>query len=286
MIMRVIPTLLLLIVLLSGCASLDRVNPSTAPVRAPVGPSNTTETAHHTAVEADPHPREQPTTCDRTHRDLTIDWHTRRYLCVREGRRTDLLKAGGWQLPKRLTRPLLVSNAYTVYQPSHQDLATQAAVLSPLSAMETAPNQDPLTVSLVAGNPGMLEVPTVSDAELLEGPTGDKDGAVTKTASGDTQSIRIWFAATQEQLGEKGQAHSLALLPDIQAAQRVTLLGVFEDDELTGEPGPLDRERFSVARALSVRDLWIKQGVDPEKLTILHHQDRLAGRYVEVMLHD
>jgi hypothetical protein len=270
MMMRVTATVLLLSVLLSGCASFNRMNQST--VSAPVGTSNTTD---QTALEADPLASKPPTTCNRTHRDLTVDWNTRRYLCVREGRSAAFLKAGGWQVPKRVNRPLLAAYSTTPLQPSHQSQATQAAVLSPLSDVAPTPLQDPLTVASVIDDPG-----------VLEGPTGDEGGVEVNTVSGDTQAVRIWFALAQEQLGEKGLARSLALLPEIQAAQRVTLLGVFEDDEFAGEPGPLDRERFSVARALSVRDLWIEQGVDPEKLTILHHQDRLAGRYVEVMLHD
>jgi hypothetical protein len=281
MVMRVTPRLLLLTVLLSGCASFNRVllTEDEPKGNAPVG----TGTAHRTARVVAPLANDQPASCDRTHRDLTIAWDARRYLCVREGRHAAFLKAGGWQLPKRINRPLPVSNTNL---PPQQDPATQAVVLSPLAAMGPAPLQDRFTVSSAAGDPGVLEVP-VADAssEVLEGPTGEH-GAVDKTVSGDTQSVRIWFAPAQAQLGEKGLARSLALLPDIQAARRVTLLGVFEDDELTGEPGPLDRERFSVARALSVRDLWIEQGVDPAKLIILHHQDRLAGRYVEVRLHD
>jgi hypothetical protein len=282
--MHVTATVLLLSVLLSGCASFNGAQPATNDSQ-----GNTevvTQAAVDVPLEVDPLASDQPTTCDRTHRDLTIDWHTRRYLCVREGRRTAFLKAGGWQLPKRINRPLLATYPTISLQPSHQSQEIQAAVLSPLSGVDPTPLQAPLTVVSANDDPGVLEVPTVPDVEVLEGPTGDKHGAIAKTVFNDTQSVRIWFAPAQEQLGEKGLARSLALLPDIQAAQRVTLLGVFEDEELTGEPGPLDRERFSVARALSVRDLWIEQGVDPAKLTILHHQDRLDGRYVEVMLHD
>jgi hypothetical protein len=234
-----------------------------------------TGAAAHAPLETDSLDSEQPTTCDRTHRDLTISWDARRYLCVREGRRSAFLKAGGWQLPQRLTRSLLAANAYTAYPPAQQNPEAHAAVLSPLPVVEPASISPPLTVASAAAEPG-----------VLEGPTGTEAGSIAETAAGDAPSARIWFAPVQAQLGEKGLARSLALLPDVQAARRVTLLGVFEDSELASEPGPLDRERFSVARALSVRDLWIREGVDPEKLTILHHQDRLAGRYVEVMLHD
>ena len=219
---RVTVTVLLLSVLMSGCASFNRVQPTTSDPQDNV--SVATGAAAHAPLEADPLDSEQPTTCDRTHRDLTISWDARRYLCVREGRHGAFLKAGGWQLPQRLTRSLLAANAYTAYPPSQQNPEAHAAVLSPLPVVEPASIPLPLTVASAATEPG-----------VLEGPTGTEAGSIAETAAGMPSPSESGSRRVQAQLGEKGLARSLALLPDIQAARRVTLLGVFEDNELAGE---------------------------------------------------
>ena len=77
------------------------------------------------------------------------------------------------------------------------------------------------------------------------------------------------------------------MIPAVTDAQRVTLRGVYETNEIRNETASArDRERFSVGRALAVKKRWRREGVDLGKVKILHHQPHLSGRYVEVTLND
>jgi hypothetical protein len=96
----------------------------------------------------------------------------------------------------------------------------------------------------------------------------------------------VRFARTREALGPRGKRQAQELIDKIKQARKVTLLGLYEPNEITGSsPQDLSHERFSVGRALSVLELWRAYGVDVSKVTILHHHPGRSGRLVEVSIY-
>lgn len=118
-------------------------------------------------------------------------------------------------------------------------------------------------------------------------PSQDNDASdVAKNAGGEKQ--RIWFAPGREILGPQGRQKTRAIIDLAQNAQRVTLRGYLEEGEFS-LADPLDAERRSVGRSLSVRELWRTSGVDTGIVSILHHIPPLPqhqGRYVEVVIYE
>lgn len=101
-------------------------------------------------------------------------------------------------------------------------------------------------------------------------------------------SKRIIFADGREVLGPKGRGMVMddALLSSVRNAGRVTLRGALIDDEFPLMVDPMDRERRSVGRALSVREFWRSNGIDVSVVDILHYSPDLSGKFVEVVVDD
>lgn len=251
MIIRSVYTLSLPLILMVGCAAtvpvVDAVMKQTR-VEAPSVPAQDSEI--HKIIRTPI----SVTKCRRTQRDLRLDWISREYLCSHD-RRLSALQGHNEVVfhghPRRY-KPLMGG-----------ETATGKGISKPAGDMISFPTEgdvkgcDPLTPALSLG-----------EREPVQ-----------------QQPVRIFFARNHEVLGPKGTEKSLSLIPAVKVARRVTLRGVYENTEIVN-PTLLNHERFSVGRALSIRKLWKEAGVDPVKVTILHHRTDLSGRYVEVIFHD
>ncbi len=251
-----------------------------------VGPGNIKPDGEQASV--DPIPEQaQVSGCLRTQRDLTVPWRLRRYWCGNDTRR-DSLQAHNIRLLAADTD----HNTDQGVVPSRTDATpvttfSSSSQLPPRTASDTTP-----TVRLASAmvEPEMvryLSVNHVADANLN---TLNERTASTLRLSDQVelpQDAHVVFTRTREALDAEGIDQARSLIPAAQQARRVTLLGLYESDELTKvRPGPDPEERFSVGRSLSVRELWRSEGVDVSKVTILHHRENRPGQQVEVTFHD
>jgi len=97
-------------------------------------------------------------------------------------------------------------------------------------------------------------------------------------------SKKVWFTNEIEYLDSSNQHIALSLLPDAKLARKVILRGHIQPGEVVSEDD-IEFERFSVGRSLSIKKLFIEQGVDKSKIKILHFRNNPEGRYVEVKFH-
>ncbi|MEN8168120.1 MAG: hypothetical protein ABFR65_11670 [Pseudomonadota bacterium] len=195
--------------------------------------------------------------CQRTERDLTVAWRAKRYLCTHENRRVALQQVNDGEI---------VASHYSIKPLVKPQAVKESAFITPaVATVPTAVHEDVRYASLP-----LTGVPRV------QSPKPD-----------NTQVFRVWFPRNGEVLGPRGIEKALAMIPAVTDAQHVTLLGVYEATEFPNTASLThERERFSVGRALSVKKLWRREGVDLDKVKILHHQNHLSGRYVEVTLND
>lgn len=253
MIIRSAFTLSLLLVLTVGCTATAPVVDSAVKqitVTASVLPT------HDTAIHKIIREPIRVTKCRRTQRNLTKDWQSREYLCSHEHHISSLQdhNAAFFYGHSRKYKSLSVSK---VGNDKRTASPIEDKILLPVVVRDDTLNSD--------------NVPECAKSVPLE-PIKQSP-------------VHIHFARNREVLGPKGTEKSLLLIPAVKEAHRVTLRGIYEHTEIT-DPTPLNQERFSVGRALSVRKLWSEHGVDPAKVSILHHRTDLSGRYVEVILHD
>lgn len=195
------------------------------------------------------------TKCRRTQRDLTVEWSSREYLCSHEQR----------------LNALQDHNAVMFHDTPHRS--------QPLAVRQVVPDQV-ITHQIEDKTPS----PTLEKLQTVNREGTPECAESTQSVPPKQTSIHIPFAHNREVLGPVGTEQALSLVPAVNDAYRVTLRGIYEQSEID-DPTPLTRERFSVGRALSVRKLWREAGVDPAKVTILHHRNDQSGRYVEVILH-
>ncbi len=237
-------------VLLTGCASVAKVERSEEPVTMHEAvPDPVLQESIHNPLSVKP--------CQRTERDLTVDWQAKRYLCSHEDRRVALQQVNDGEFVAYLTQNKPLAKKATL-KPS--------AFLIPAVATVT----EPVQTSVESIRLSSVESPRVQT-----------------TIPDETQIFRVWFPKNHEVLGQQGMEKVLAMVPAITDARRVSLLGVYEADEIAqAMDAVFERERFSVGRALSVKDVWGRAGVALSKVKILHHQDSLAGRYVAVTVYD
>jgi hypothetical protein len=213
-------------------------------------------------------------------RDLTVPWRHRRYWCG-EDRRREANK-----------------QTHTVKKLTTTDSSPSPTMSFAISAVEVIGNMvrylslsdyiGPVVHSFMNDdadeqtekNPPERNYTQVAVNEYTE------SGAENRTHDGyhaQYNLSQVDFNHTWEVLNDEGTQQVLSLIPFAQQAQHITLLGLYEPDELTKvKPGPQPEERFSVGRSLSVRELWRAEGVDVSKVTILHHKEERPGSYVEV----
>jgi hypothetical protein len=193
--------------------------------------------------------------CQRTERDLTVAWRAKRYLCTHENRPVALQQANEIVAPHYSIKPLVKPQA----------VKGSAFITPAVATVPTAVNEDVQYASLP-----LTGVPRVQSPKPH-----------------NKQIFRVWFPRNGQVLGPRGIEKTLAMIPAVTDAQHVTLLGVYEVTEIPNTASlSHGRERFAVGRALSVKKLWGREGVDLGKVKILHHQDSLSGQYVEVTLND
>lgn len=263
--LRVSYTAALLSVMVAGCASVTSVDTTAVEsprIEAPADPVSATHKIIREPI--------QVTQCRRTQRDLSVDWLSRQYLCSHDERLAALqsYNDGGHLLHRRKVKPLLAD-----------DTVIDRATITP--AMDVSPI--PLKPSPAHE---MVQYHVVSQPErqnTVQAQSSDK-------SSGIKSVVKIPFDDNKDLLNQEGINHSLSLIPAVNDARRVTLLGVYEQAEIDEvsklDTDPQQRERFSVGRALSIRKLWQEEGVDLSKVMIMHHRDHREGRYVEIVLHD
>ena len=207
------------------------------------------------------------TTCERTERNLTVDWRAKRYVCTHEERLAALQQAhkNGMVAYRYRYRPLVAPNA------SVETSFITPAVVRTIEPVQGGAQPVGFTVAPRTTPPvsRINDQPTVTD----HGPAVD------------TQLFRVWFPRDQEVLGPKGIEKVRALIADVAGARQVTLQGLYESTEIH-EAAEKERERFSVGRALSVRRIWEQAGMDQSKFKILHHDPSRSGRFVEITLDD
>ena len=96
---------------------------------------------------------------------------------------------------------------------------------------------------------------------------------------------RVVFAQGRVVLGPRGRRAVAALAQRVATTRQVTVRGYLTKNEFP-LADPLDAERRSVGRSLSVKDAWRNAGVDVSSVTILHHSGEFAGAFVEVVFGD
>lgn len=125
--------------------------------------------------------------------------------------------------------------------------------------------------------PAVTPVP-VSTSSLTHPPAGE---AVNEDMGNADAATRIWFAQYLKVLGPNGLQSTKELAPILNGSGHIKLRGYVLPGEATGH----DLETFSVARALAVKRILIREvQIDPDRITILHYSPGATGRYVEVIL--
>jgi hypothetical protein len=221
--------------------------------------------------------------CLRTQRDLTVSWQHRRYWCGNVLRR-DSLQAHN-------IKRLATSNINSHYSTSNN---VEIVVNDTSNSSSLVSNNHSVTTSSVMPASSQLEGDMVQYLTLIEDTATAQNDPVEQTAVDVNRDVtqlsldnRVDFSRTREALDVDGIEQALSLIPNALHAQRITLLGLYEPDELTKvKPGPDPEERFSVGRSLSVREFWRSEGIDVSKVSILHHREDRPGRHVEVIFYD
>lgn len=207
------------------------------------------------------HDRESDESCDTILRDLSVDWEARDYWCD-DGR---LL----------VRRTVLLASL----EKARQQLA---ALRRSAESIETATGRAVARIDArLADEPRPVPVPVVENVEKRP-PVVHR---AVHTARAQSQHPRIVFARGREVLGPRGRRAAAALAQRVATARNVTVRGHLSENEFS-LVDPLDAERRSVGRSLSVKEAWRNAGIDVTSVTILHHSGDFAGAFVEVVIGD
>jgi hypothetical protein len=215
--------------------------------------------------------------CLRTQRDLTVAWSSRRYWCGNDTRRDALIEHN----------VRMFSSARTTFNAISSETSNNQLHVSPLkrTTYVISPH-DRMVASTV--NPSQPEMVRYLSVTKQDRDVSKKEAISTTNTTQSVEQkkhdfIRIYFSRNREVLGPMGRKKVISLLSAVKEAKRITLLGLYDADEIEHTAGgPQHEEKFSVGRSLSVRELWRLNGMDISNVTILHHVDDRFGRYVEV----
>ncbi|MEW8046503.1 MAG: hypothetical protein AB2805_08440 [Candidatus Thiodiazotropha sp.] len=218
--------------------------------------------------------------CLRTQRDLTIGWSMRRYWCGNDTRRSALSAHNVRMLSSsrilRNLKPAISTHTPASTAPIKQAPRFDSSRIRKMASAEITPSPPS----------GMVHIHAMPNTQDLVSPEPEVIRAETQNASKNVSvpsDTHVYYARNREALGPKGREKVISLLPAAKAASHITLLGLYEAEEIKAlVPGPQLEERFSVGRSLSVRELWRSKGVDVSKVTIRHHTKTRSGRFVEV----
>lgn len=240
--------------MLRSASMLSTMLLSACATTAPVPSGNDVEDAVVSDVVADHSvSRDAPdiASCNPIIRDLSVDWDERDYWC--EGGRLMVRQTVLLASLEKARRQLaaLRESAESIERNARRAVARIDSRLA--RDMEEAP------------------------AKIVPAPV-----AVT---SDESDSARIIFARGREVLGPRGRRAVAALARRVAPGSQVTLRGHLIHGEFP-LIDPLDAERRSVGRSLSVREAWRDAGVDVSTVTILHHSGGFSGAYVEVIFDD
>ena len=205
--------------------------------------------------------RSRDVSCVTIIRDLSVDWDARDYWCD-DGR-------------------LMVRQ--TVLLASLEKARRQLAALRQ-SAESIERNTGRAVARIDARLAGESRTVPVSAVEV---PVVRKLAHTSRTSRSQSRQRvpGIVFARGRVVLGPQGRRAVAALAKRVASAQHVTVRGHLTENEFP-LANPLDAERRSVGRSLSVREAWRSAGVDVSSVTILHHSGKYAGAYVEVVFGD
>ncbi len=206
------------------------------------------------------HDRESDESCDTILRDLSVDWESRDYWCD-NGRllvRRTVLLASLEKARQQLAALRLSAESI--------ETAAGRAVARIDARLADEPRPVPLPVENVEKLPPVVHRPV-------------------HTARAQSQHPRIVFARGREVLGPRGRRAAAALAQRVATARNVTVRGHLSENEFS-LVDPLDAERRSVGRSLSVKEAWRNAGIDVTSVTILHHSGDFAGAFVEVVIGD
>ena len=194
--------------------------------------------------------------CDAIIRDLSVDWESRDYWCD-DGR-------------------LMVRQ--TVLLASLEKARQQLAAL----------RQSAESIGGKAGRAvSRIDARLAQEAPVSAG-TAPSPRAHDTARTSSPQSHpapRVVFAQGRVVLGPRGRRTVATLAQRVATARHVTVRGHLTENEFP-LVDPLDAERRSVGRSLSVKDAWRNAGVDVSSVTILHHSGEFAGAFVEVVFGD
>lgn len=199
--------------------------------------------------------------CDTIIRDLAVDWSARDYWC--EGGR-------------------LVAVRKEVLLASLEDARVRLAALQRRAeALDARADfvESRIDDHLAETPAGAREVWVTPPAASAAGQAPAAESVVSR--GGD----HIVFARGREVLGPRGRKAVSSLADRVTDATHITLRGFLAADEFRLDD-PLDAERRSVGRSLSVREAWRSAGLDVSSVTILHHAGHFDAPYVEVVFDD
>jgi hypothetical protein len=217
--------------------------------------------------------------CLRTQRDLTVSWKQRRYWCSNVLRREALQEHN----IKHLAPTDTSSNSLDV-----METAQKTSSPSPDSSNDSSDPAQGVVLASASSEDGMVQYITLN--EYIDKAMYDEEQDSSGIDNNDSlvrTNNRVDFIRTWEVLDDNGTQQVLSLIQEARQAKRITLLGLYEPDELAKvKAGPEPEERFSVGRSLSVRERWREEGVDVSKVKILHHNEDQSGRHVKVSFYD
>jgi len=205
--------------------------------------------------------------CQSTQRDLSIPWRLRQYWCSDKNKVNELQKINNHLFEKTMT------------DDEYIEAINDEAINTPIA--QKAP-QKPIKNKVVSQKktiyikPVVLQKTVLSVHALVPSKTNKKSIPVIIKSSN-----KIIFAKNLRVLGPQGRQSTIALIPKIIGVSKVNIRGLILPDEVLVDSN-VYKEQLSVARALAVRQLWVKNGVDIKTIKILHHSDHITGRAVEV----
>jgi len=222
--------------------------------------------------------------CRQTQRDLSLTWEQRKYWCTHSGRVVSF--------KNRDKQYVELVNAVT--KSNHDLNRVQSSLDNAISEMDQdipAKHQsaNKITTNTIKNTPSIKPITVLPKKKVVP---VNKVIPVSKASSdisvlpelSTNISKKVWFTNEIEYLDSSNQHIALSLLPDAKLARKVILRGHIQPGEVVSEDD-IEFERFSVGRSLSIKKLFIEQGVDKSKIKILHFRNNPEGRYVEVKFH-
>lgn len=214
--------------------------------------------------------------CLKVKRDLSVSWEERKYWCnpgKKAAAKTGKVKTTA---PKRsLKKNLSATDSINGEQKDIGNVELLIGVVKNLSKEDLR-----YVLGKIADAYEEYEKHEKHEKKQNKIAAADKTNA--KITQISPEEHLIWFAANIEVLGLQGKAKLEKIIStDIDSSKKILLRGYASSEKDTERE---DLDRLAVGRALSVRKMLEKYGIDESKVKILYRDKSKSGRYVEVIL--